>query len=243
MNINALCKLWKQAFGDSDDFLDDFFCVAFSENRYNVIEKDDQVAAMLYWFDCAWNGKKVAYIYAVATDEAFRNQGLCRALMEDTHRKLQQQGYAGAVLVPGNRGLFDLYEKFGYVPFCNMQTVTIEAGSEPSDLAKLRHTEYRQRRLSQLPENSIIPGDLIFTFLATFCEFYEEGDCLFCGGLDEETFYFQEFLGDPARVPGILKALGAEKGVLHIPGDTPSAMYLPLDGTTECPNHFDISLS
>ena len=112
--IPQLRRLWQQAFGDTDEFLEDFFCVAFSEERCATTEEDGKIAAMLYWFDCAWEGKKVAYIYAVATDEAYRNRGLCRALMESTHEKLQSLGYAGAVLVPGSLSLFSLYKKLGY---------------------------------------------------------------------------------------------------------------------------------
>lgn len=243
MNINGLRALWKQAFGDTDDFLDDFFCVVFSEERYNTIEKDGNTAAMLYWFDCTWAGKKVAYIYAVATEKTYRNRGLCRALMEDTHEKLQSLGYAGAVLVPGTQELFGLYEKFGYVPFCNRLTVTVDAGAERADFAVLSTKEYNARRLSLLPAGSIAQDRLALDFLATFCGLYGGDDYLFCGGLEEDTFYFQEFLGSPGRVPNILKALGAEKGVLRIPGDTPFAMYRSLDGTTELPAYFDIPLN
>lgn len=243
MNIDGLCRLWKQAFGDTDDFLEDFFCVAFSEDRCATLEKDGNLAAMLYWFDCTWEDRKIAYIYAVATDEAYRNQGLCRALMEDTHKKLQSLGYAGAVLVPGSRALFKLYEKLGYEPFCSMLTITLDAGEEAVDLATLSHDEYSKRRLPLLPQGSVVQDNLTFDFLATFCDFYTAENCLFCGGMEEDTFYFQEVLGDPEHVPAILHALGAEKGVLRIPGDTPFAMYHVLDNTQEMPSHFDIPLN
>lgn len=243
MNINHLRSLWKQAFGDTEDFLDDFFCVVFSERRCNTIEKDGKTAAMLYWFDCTWESRKIAYIYAVATDESYRNQGLCRMLMENTHQKLQSMGYAGAVLVPSDRSLFDLYGKMGYVPFCNVQTLTVDAGDERVDIAALSPKEYAMRRLPLLPPGSVVQDRLTLDFLATFCGLYGGYDCLFCGGLEEETFYFQEFLGNPEQVPGILKALGATKGILRIPGDTPFAMYRSLDGTWEIPRYFDISLN
>lgn len=243
MNIDGLCRLWKQAFGDTEEFLEDFFCVAFSQERCATLEKDGKLAAMLYWFDCTWEGRKVAYIYAVATDEAYRNQGLCRTLMEQTHHRLRASGYAGAVLVPGSLQLFTMYEKLGYTPFCTALTLTLDAGDETVDLAELSHEEYSKRRLPLLPRGSVVPDDLTFDFLATFCSFYTEGDCLFCGGMEEDTFYFQEFLGDPERVSAILNALGAKKGVLRVPGDTPFAMYHPLDDTLEMPSHFDIPLN
>lgn len=243
MNINSLRALWKQAFGDTDTFLDGFFSVAFSEKRCCTIEKEGNLAAMLFWFDCAWEDRNIAYLYAVATDKAYRNQGLCRALMESTHAHLQSLGYAGAVLVPGSRELFCLYEKLGYRPFCDVQTVTLEAGNERAKLIPLTPIEYSKKRLSLLPENSVMQDGVTYDFLATFCNLYESKDCLFCGSMDGNTFYFQEFLGNPERVPGILKILGAEKGILRIPGDTPFAMYHSLNGICELPNHFGIPLN
>ena len=93
-HIPALRLLWKEAFGDSDAFLDGFFRTGFDAARCRCTE---DVAAALYWFDCTWKGKKLAYVYAVATAEASRCRGLCRMLMEDTHRHLETLGYAGAI--------------------------------------------------------------------------------------------------------------------------------------------------
>ena len=91
-HIPHLRSLWKEAFGDTDAFLDAFFGAAFSPDRCRCIIADDRPIAALYWFDCTWQGKKVAYIYAVATDLQCRGQGLCRALMENTHPYLKFQG-------------------------------------------------------------------------------------------------------------------------------------------------------
>ena len=243
MSINDLKQLWQQAFGDTEDFLDDFFCVAYSEDRCATIEEDGNLAAMLYWFDCIWEDRKIAYIYAVATDEAYRNRGLCRDLMDATHAKLQAQGYAGAVLVPGNRELFGLYEKMGYVPFCPMTRVTMEAGDTPADLAVLSSDEYSKRRRPFLPQGAVEEGDLMLDFLATYCKLYVCEGCVFSGAMDDEMFYFQEFLGEPGWVPGILKALGAEKGVLRLPGGAPYAMYRTLTENETLPTYFSIPLN
>ena len=91
-HIPALRQLWKQAFGDPDAFLDGFFETGFSPDRCRCIMLDQQILAALYWFDCTWNGKKIAYLYAVATDLQYRGNGLCRALMENTHLHLKFLG-------------------------------------------------------------------------------------------------------------------------------------------------------
>ena len=94
-DIPCLRQLWQQAFGDSDAFLDKFFQVGFSFDRCQCIRHGADIAAALYWFDCTWNSKKVAYIYAVATDKAHRGKGLCRRLLEDTHAHLRAMKTSG----------------------------------------------------------------------------------------------------------------------------------------------------
>ena len=89
----ALRRLWQQAFHDDDAFLDIFFDVAFSHDRCRCVTIDGEIVAVLYWFDCSCCGQRMAYLYAIATDKDRRGQGLCRALMEDTHRHLVSRGY------------------------------------------------------------------------------------------------------------------------------------------------------
>ena len=81
----GLCKLWQEAFGDNDAFLDAFWSTAFSSDRCRCITVDGEVAAALYWFDCRCENKPMAYLYAVATARSHRGKGLCKALMESTH--------------------------------------------------------------------------------------------------------------------------------------------------------------
>jgi len=86
--IGGLRLLWKEAFGDTDALLDVFWSTAFAADRCRCITIDDEVAAALYWFDCRFDDRPIAYIYAVATAKAQRKQGLCRKLMEDTRNLL-----------------------------------------------------------------------------------------------------------------------------------------------------------
>ena len=67
MNTNGLKKLWKTVFGDSDSFIDTFFQIAFSPDRCRFTEENGEIICALYWFDCEYDGGKLAYIYAVAT--------------------------------------------------------------------------------------------------------------------------------------------------------------------------------
>lgn len=241
--IPALRRLWKQAFGDSDDFLDGFFQTGFSFDRCRCLQTEGTLAAALYWFDCTWRNKKVAYIYAVATDDAFRGKGLCRALMEDTHKHLQSLGYAGAALVPGNEGLFSLYAKFGYRSFCPMQTVTVAAG-KPVEMSPISPDNYRLRRQFRIGADAIVQDRVVTDFFATYGGFYKAADTVFAASREKDTLYFQEYLGDPKLLGSIVAALGCETGEVLLPGgDRDTAMYLPFDNDPTLPAYFGIPLN
>ena len=52
--VPALRELWKEAFGDGDQFLDQFFCGPFAPERSRVAVVDEAVAGALYWFPGGW---------------------------------------------------------------------------------------------------------------------------------------------------------------------------------------------
>ena len=135
--IPALKRLWQQAFGDTDDFLDSFYSTAYAPDRCLCILLEDRPAAALYWLDCTLQEHKLAYIYAVVTDPAYRGRGLCRVLMESTHDLLRRRGYAGAVLVPQQEGLRAMYAGMGYLPGTTVAEVTCTSGGQSVELELL----------------------------------------------------------------------------------------------------------
>ena len=124
-HIPHLRSLWKEAFGDTDAFLDAFFDAAFSPDRCRCVWDENHPVAALYWLDHTCNGEKFAYIYAVATRKSHRRQGLCHALMARTHEDLAAAGYAGALLVPATEALAQYYAAMGY-RFCAFRTSSID---------------------------------------------------------------------------------------------------------------------
>ncbi len=241
--IPELKALWQQAFGDTPEFIDGFFLTGFSPERCRCLYKEDALAAALYWFDCLWNGKRLAYVYAVATDIAFRGQGLCRRLMEDTHRHLQKAGYSGALLVPGEPALFRMYEKLGYTPCCLMQTITVPAGTAPVAVRPISASAYADARKKHLPADAVWQDGSALAYAETFMGFYEGPGSAFCGAVEETVFKFHEFVGKLEDVPGIVPAFSCASGVFSFPGKHPRAMYHALDGSPELPTYFGIPLN
>lgn len=219
---SALTGLWQQAFGDEPDFIDAFFASGYAPARSRVAEEKGEIAAMLYWFDCTLKGRKLAYIYAVATEQRFRGRGIASALMADTHAFLTEQGYAGAALSPGSEALFRFYGNMGYMTAGFRSEQTVLAGS-PVPIREVEPEEYAVLRRRLLPENGIRQEGASLAFLGRFARFYAGAD--FVAAVSGEEASCLEFLGNNAEISGLLGALGLPEAVVRTPGrEIPCAM-------------------
>lgn len=227
-HLPQLRALWKQAFGDTDAFLDHFYTVGFEPMRCRCLMDGDRLAAALYWFDCFAGEAKYAYLYAVATDESYRHQGLCRYLLEDTHRILKEAGYRGAVLVPASAELTAMYARLGYVPLSGMDRLSATAGDESIPLTQIDATRYAAIRRIYLGNTGLIQEGAGLDFLAGWAAFYEGEDFLLAASRDGDTLRGHELLGNTCQLPKILSALGAASGTFRVPGAEPFSMYFPL---------------
>ena len=236
----GLRQLWKEAFGDSDAFLDIFFTHGYSPRRCRCITEGNTVAAALYWFDCSFSGKKIAYLYAVATALSHRGQGICRKLMADTHALLARQGYAGTILVPGEESLFDFYATMGYQSIPCADTVRSTPANTPFPVTALSADAYATLRRQLLPKKGVLQEGENLTFLAEICTLYGGDSWVMAASAEGNTLTAMEFLGDTAPIPGILATLNMAHGTFRIPGEAPFAMYLPFDGG-DAPSYFGLA--
>ena len=224
-------SLWKEAFGDTDQFLNIFHDTAFSPDRCRCITIDNQVAAALYWFDCRFDDRPLAYIYAVATAKAFRKQGLCRMLMDNTGHLLSELGYSGIVLVP-EMHLIPMYESMGYRVCSYVREFTCRSG-EPVALREIDAAEYAALRRQFLPAGGVLQENENLAFLSAITKLYTGDGFLYADDA--------ELLGNVAAAPGILAALGKDSGRFRCPGgDIPFGMYLPLDSNA-APTYFGLA--
>ncbi len=219
--------LWQEAFGDTPEFIDSFFAAAYAPGRCLCAFTEDRVAAAAYVFDCSFPAGKLAYIYAVATAWDFRGQGLCHALLQELHSRLARQGYTGTVLVPGNADLAELYRGMGYAYFGGVDTVSC-AAAEPVQLRSLTAMEYLRLRQKYLPENAVRQAGENLRFLQKNAVLAAGTDFVLAYSPEKDGLWGMELLGNAAAAPGILGALGVQKGRFRVPGGKPFAMYRPL---------------
>ena len=238
--ITKLKALWMQTFGDSRESVDAFFDAAYSPEHSAVISLENRPVSALYWLDYLWNGKKLAYIYAVATDERYRGQDYGTKLMEKAHGALRELGYGGAVLVPAEKHLVLWYETLGYQT-CYRAKKQAFFAKAAIPVTEITVEEYAEKRIEMLPD-APQPGKALYDFFATYGGFYKTEDCIFAASRQADIVYFQEFLGDVQTLPGILGGMSAQSGAVCLPDkDTTFAMYYPLT-EINAPDYFSFAL-
>lgn len=229
METERLKDLWSLAFGDSPEMIDCFFSTAYSPRRCHFLEEDGLVTAALYWLDCVLENRKYAYIYAVATHPDHRSRGLCRRLMEEAHRILKERNYSAVLLMPAEPELRQMYRKFGYTDCTTHTLLTCDAADRGVEVFPVPTREYEALRRRYLPEGGLEqPGESI-EYLAAYAQLYAGRDFVLAAIHQENSLFGLELLGNTARGPQILKAMGYETGTFRTPGpDVPFAMLCPL---------------
>ena len=231
-------KLWQDAFGDTDAFLDSFFRTAYAPKRCRCVLMNDEIAAILYWIDCGLDSQKLAYIYAVVTHPDHRGKGLCRMLMEDTHSLLRSRGYAGALLVPQKESLRQMYAGMDYRNVGGLTEFSCTAAIDPIPVRTIGPLEFLILRNSLLPEGSILYGGDGLRFLSEQLQFYAGDDFLLAAYAENGILHGVELLGNRNAASGILCALNLSHGQFRIPGtEKPFAMFHPLAADAKKPDY------
>ena len=149
-DLPGIIALWREAFGDSPEAVSYFFksfpgCISY------VADDGGEVVSMVHALPQTLSPDiPAAYVYAVATLRSHRGKGLCRQLMAFAEDDLRKQGFACAVLTPGELGLFDYYEGLGYRTAFTRRRVPF-AGGTPISLS-----DYLARREQLLDEPHMV---------------------------------------------------------------------------------------
>lgn len=237
-----LTALWQEAFGDTEEFIDGFFCTAFSPARCRCITISRKIVAALYWMDVRLGEQRYAYIYAVAVAEKRRGKGLARTLMADTQAHLALRGYDGILLVPGSESLRSLYEKLGYTTCTTVSEFPAAAGDAPVTLNRINREEYARLRRDLLPDGSAVEEEENIAFLETMVFFYRGENLLLAAHAENGKLWCPEFLGDAGAAPAVLKALHCAEGHFRSPGEGfPFAMFLPLSKRAQAPKYLSLA--
>ncbi len=218
-DLPDLSALWQEAFGDSAEDVAFFYETAFSFDRALLAQEQNPVAG-IYWIDAQIAGKKTAYLYALGVQKEFRGRGVGKTLLKKALEALKEQGYVGAILVPGEEALCAYYEKAGFVTFEKAQRP--EKCGPGLPVQKVTPDEYFAQRQKMAP--AIGWGKEAFSYLGKFCQFYAGENWLLAVGREG----VQEYLGETKDLPHILYTLNMEVSW----GERPGAMAYCFENMT-----------
>lgn len=241
-DIPALKALWKEAFGDEDEYIDAFFKTAFSPFRAKIMRDHGVPVSALYWFDFSIGNSKIAYVYAVATAVSHRGRGIAGKILTSTHADLLHLGYDGVVLVPVEKKLFAFYEKFGYAFPTYVSESEVDSALSGIPCRKIGIDEYAMERRKLLPEGSVIEENEGLELLSFDAEFYTGGGFVLAARREGEALFGIELLGDISLAPNILASLGIKHGKFRTPGrERRFSLYLPLRDGAPVPSYFGLA--
>ena len=239
--ITELRSLWKEAFGDSEAFMDDFFKYAYDKNRCQTIRKDGKTVSALYWFDAYMGTDRLAYLYGVATLTQYRGQGIAAYLIEKTCKHLQEKGYSGVLLVPGSEQLFEYYRRLGFFACTTIAEKTVTPQGSVL-LQPLDAEQYGLLRRQMLPHRGVEQEGAFLELLQRQYGLFAGDGFVLCATVNGDKAFIPEFLGDEGKLPAVVAALGAKTARVRMPGQGRSfSMYRPLR-SAQPPLYFGLAM-
>lgn len=209
----ALTQLWRQVFGDTAETIGAFYR-AFPRVRATVAENQaGELVCMAHVLPQTLTEEgrthPAAYLYAVATREDYRGQGLAGTLLRFTEALLERLGYRCAVLVPAEPSLFGYYARLGYEPAFLRSRTAFSGGRE------IGWEDYHRRREALLTGPHMTYGPEVYRYLQTAygVKFYETGTGIAAAGDTYTAEVLPEDLGGMPFAMG--KWLGKPRTLDH----------------------------
>ena len=106
--------LWKEVFGDSEDFIEQFFGRYYSRENLLYIEENGTLQSMLHLVPFHYKGSRIGVVYALATAPASRSKGYATLLLRRAVERATAEDYAAIALIPAEESLFAYYSRQGF---------------------------------------------------------------------------------------------------------------------------------
>ena len=117
-DISAIITLWSEAFGDSENEIRFFIDNKFEPENTLIYEYCGEAASMLFLLEgnMIIDGDEFPsyYLYAACTAKKCRGRGIMSELLNAAKTIAAERNKYFICLMPGNKSLFDFYERFGY---------------------------------------------------------------------------------------------------------------------------------
>jgi len=212
-----LKALWQTVFGDSDEYLENFFCCMYSPGMAIVAEADGKIVSCAFLLDLGdlvdGHGTETgpcSVLYALATYPEYRGRGLGSAVVNGILKLSEKLDFSAAVICPAEPSLFDYYGKnFGYETYFTVSEKTVlrpdAISAKKTELRKINSREYgilREKYLSGRTHIKFNPRTL--SYQQSLCTasggdmytFIKDGSPIACCASEiyEDTMYIKELL-------------------------------------------------
>lgn len=116
-----ITDLWVSCFSEKKEAVDLFFTHRFQPQNTLLLRQGERIAAMLHMLPgeilTETGSVQANYIYAAATAQGSRGQGLMGQLMARAEQEGMARGDHYSFLLPADMGLYDFYAKHGFTKF------------------------------------------------------------------------------------------------------------------------------
>lgn len=241
-DIPAQRELWTLAFGDSGDYVDNFYAAYYRPERVLVLEQAGVVRAMTAWFDTTFvvpgRGEfRAAYLYAVAAHPDWRGRGLAGELLSGADGYFRALSIPAVTTVPAQPGLHKFFGANGFRECFELTQGSLERGEIPPPRGDSllrpagpgRYGAVREELLRELPH--IAYPEPALAYQAGCCRLSGGGlyvgdtpsgsVCLCAEGAGEGLVVVKEFLGSPAArrlaLPSLPQAVPARRWLVRGP--------------------------
>lgn len=109
-DTEQIISLWRSVFKE-DSREDVLFFLNESKNAECLgYYENEKLVSMLFLVDCSYADLNGKYVYAVCTNEKFRNKGYSSSLINEAKKHMNDFLW----LIPAHNSLFGFYAKFGF---------------------------------------------------------------------------------------------------------------------------------
>ena len=158
-DFEKIICLWHRVFGDNEDvikkYLERFY------QRVLLYREGDEVWGMMSLLPISVKNHTGYYVYAVATDEARRGEGIASKMIEYAKNICKKDEFL--ILVPAKESLFEFYKRFA---FYEISCITKKQKFEPREdtktlqLMEISPTEFLILRKEFFKHNSFFEWDI-----------------------------------------------------------------------------------
>lgn len=236
-DISCLKKMWKEIFGDTDEYIELYFSYKFKEDNTFVVRAQGEIVSTLYveYNDVFFEGNMVkgAYFCGIATLKEHRGMGLAKKLINYAKENIEKVDII--YLIPANESLFDFYKETGFKVFTYLKKEEILRDDSVA-LGEFSE-EYDYELINSFYENSgnrlYIKRDKRFfdAIYSCYKNIFTFGDGYVIFYIEDEILHLVEYSFSEKRagevLKGILNLKGLNKGILYKKyGDNPFSVCI-----------------